>query len=128
MYWQLNLPSGVTWTTVKNMRCKVTVTASYYIEEKGNRDTNAVAAWGLYNSSKTMGSIVNGTHLHVKSAMRTTTFYCTVGDLFFGSTNGPYQAGAGVQVKTFQYPAPGAGQASAVIVGYSIVLQFPQAK
>lgn len=128
MYWQLNLPSGVTWTTVKNMPCKVTVTGFYVIEERGNQDTYAYAAWGMYYSPLTKYALVNGTNLHVKSARITTTFYGTVGDLFNIdniATHGTHQGGAGVQVETLQN-STGAGQASAVIVGYSVVLAFPR--
>ena len=124
MYWQLNLPSGMTWATVKNMPCKVTVTGFYVIEERGNQDTNAYAAWGLYYSPNTKYSLVNGTNLHVKSARIATTFYGTVGDLFNIdniATHGTHQGGAGVQVETLSL---GAGQASAAIVGYSVVLAF----
>ncbi len=126
MYWQLNLPSGSTWATVKNMPCKVTVTGFYIIEERGNQDTYAYAAWGLYYSPLTKYALVNGTNLHVKSARITTTFYGTVGDLFnIGTiaTPGTHQGGAGVQVETL---SDGAGQASAGIVGSSIVLAFPR--
>jgi len=118
MYWQLNLPSGVTWTTVKNMPCKVTVTGFYVIEEKGHY-TIAEAAWGPFDSPNSKQ--VNGTPLHVKSAMTTTTFYGTVGDLFNLNRNPPYQGYAGVEAATLSL---GAGQASAAIVGYSVVLAF----
>jgi len=123
MYWQLNLPSGMTWATVKNMPCKVTVTVLYVIEANGNKDTSAIAAWGPYYSSNSKYAQVNGTPLHVKSAMTTTTFYGTVGDLFNLNTNPPYQGNAGVEAVTLSL---GAGQASAAIVGSSIVLAFPR--
>ena len=100
------------------------MTGFYVIEERGNQDTNAYAAWGLYYSPNTKYSLVNGTNLHVKSARIATTFYGTVGDLFNIdniATHGTHQGGAGVQVETLSL---GAGQASAAIVGYSVVLAF----
>jgi len=124
MYWKLNIPSGATWATIKNMPCKVTVTASYYIEAKGNNATYADVYWGQYHTGYGYAS-VNGTSPH-ESALTTKTFYGTVGDVFSGGSVGPHYGGAGAQVDTGQYPA-GAGQASGAIVCYSVVLTFPQA-
>jgi hypothetical protein len=126
MYWQLNLPSGSTWATVKNMPCTVTVMVTYFIQAKGNQHTFAEALWGVY-AMNPADSSVYGNNPQVKTATITQTWHTTVGNVFSGDSIGPYYGGGGAQVDTGQYPAAGAGQTSAIIVCSSVVLAFPQA-
>ncbi len=126
MWWQLNLPSGSTWATVKDMPCTVTVTVTYFIHAKGNQHTFAEALWGVYAMNPAHSSVY-GNNPQVKTATITQTWHTTVGQVFSGDSVGPYYGGGGAQVDTGQYPAAGAGQASAAIVCSSVVLAFPQA-
>lgn len=127
MWWQLKLPSGSTWATVKDMPCTVTVTVQYFIQAKGNQDTFAEALWGVY-AMNPANSSVYGNNPQVKTATITQTWHTTVGQVFSGDSVGPSYGGGGAQVDTGQYPAAGAGQASATIVCSSVVLTFPHAK
>jgi len=121
-HWQLNL-GGANWADVQNTPCKVTVKVNYHIQAKGNSDTRADAYWGPWIMGY-QDTVYGSDPVHAKSAVTTTTWQGTVGDLFSGLVGGPYYAAAGAGVSADQLPA-GAGQASAAITCSSIVLEFP---
>ena len=122
--WKLNL-NGADWADVQTKPCKVTVKVNYHIEAKGNYATIAEASWGpMIMAAGGFDSVISNNPVHAKSAVTTTTWQGTVGDLFALYPDGSYHGAADAEVRTDQDSA-GAGQASASLVCSSIVLEFP---
>jgi len=121
--WKLNL-NGADWADVQTKPCKVTVKVNYHIEAKGISDTTARAYWGpMIMAAGGYDYVIGNNPVHAKSAVTTTTWQGTVGDLFALYPDGSYHGAADAEVRTDQDSA-GAGQASAAITCSSIVLEF----
>jgi hypothetical protein len=126
MFWQLKLPSGAPyndWNYVQTLPCKVTVKVSYHIAAKG-QDSEADVSWGPrlvsnFYAYYAQDSVHGNDPVHAKSAIVTTTWEGTVGDIFDPILGIYGQAGA----QAVSYAS--IGQASAAVVCSSIVLEFP---
>jgi len=123
--WELKLPAGTNWASIKSKPCKITQKVTYYVAVAGSRNVPffAFVSW----NGGSVGVQTNNPNdpVHVKMGEKTTTVTTPLGDVFQRNATTGKIYGNGLVI-TGSRAGPGTGTATALALLSFVVLEFPR--